>query len=92
MTEVVPEAPGTSAVALDRAGGLVYQAPTPGGIGVFAVGPGHRAPSLVADDAGAPSVTSDGTTVVFLRGGDKRGIYRANIDGSGVAILVEGDA
>jgi Tol biopolymer transport system component len=92
MTEVVPEAPGTSAVALDRAGGLVYQAPTPGGIGVFAVGPGQRAPSLVADDAGAPSVTSDGKTVVFLRGGDKRGIYRANIDGSGVAILVEGDA
>jgi Tol biopolymer transport system component len=90
MTEIVPEGPANQRVALDRVGGLVYEAATTTGTGVFAIGPGQRAPALVVDDARNPRITGDGKTVVFVRRGDKPGLYRVNVDGSGLAILMEG--
>ena len=90
MTEIVPEGPANQRVALDRVGGLVYEAATTSGTGVFAIGPGQRAPSLVVDNARGPKITGDGKTVVFQRTGDKPGLYRVNADGSGLAILMEG--
>ena len=93
MTEIVPEGPArASSAVLDRSGGLVYQAATTSGSGVFVIGPGQRAPSLVVDDARSPKVTSDGKTIMFTRGGDKSGLYRVNADGTGLAVLVEGGA
>ena len=90
MTEIVPEGPANQRVALDRVGGLVYEAATTSGTGVFVIGPGERTPSLVVDNARAPTITGNGKTVVFLRTGDKPGLYRVNADGSGLAILMEG--
>ncbi len=90
MTEIVPEGPANQRVALDRGGGLVYEAATTSGTGVFAIGPDQRAPSLVVDDARQPTITGDGKTVVFQRTGAKPGLYRVNVDGSGLAILLEG--
>jgi Tol biopolymer transport system component len=93
MTEIVPEGPARARAAVfDRAGGLVYEAATTSGRGVFAIGPGQRAPALVVDDAESPKVTSDGKTIVFIRRGDKSGLHRVNADGSGLAVLVEGPA
>jgi Tol biopolymer transport system component len=42
------------------------------------------------DNATSPAVTRDGKTVIFRRGGDMPGLYRANIDGSGLTKFVEG--
>ena len=94
MMEIVPESSaGAGNVALDRAGGLVYQATmTSGVLGVFAIGPGHRTPALVADHASTPTVTSDGKTIVVQRGGNQPGLYRVNADGTGLTMLVEGSA
>ena len=90
MTEIVPDGPAVPAsAALDRAGGLVYHAATTSGRGVFVVGAGQRVPSLVADNAGDPRITGDGKTVVFQSLGPRPGLYRANTDGSGLALLVE---
>jgi serine/threonine protein kinase/Tol biopolymer transport system component len=92
MTEIVPESPANfGGVSLDRAGGLVYQAATTKGHGVFAVGPGQRTPSLVVDNAGDPKITGDGKTIVFQVPG-KPGVYRVNADGTGLTPLVEGSA
>ena len=90
MTAVVPEASGAMFAALDGVGGLVYSTPTANGIGIFSMGAGKRTPTLVVDNASAPRVTQDGQTVVFRRGGDKPGLYRVNIDGSGLTRIVEG--
>ena len=93
MTEIVSEGPArASSAVLDRVGGLVYEAATTSGRGIFAIGPGQRAPSLVVDDARSPRVTNDGKTIMFTRGGDKSGLYRVNADGTGLAVLVEGAA
>jgi Tol biopolymer transport system component len=91
MTEIVPEGPANCCVALDRVGGLVYSAATTSGVGVFAIRPGQRTASLVADNATSPLLTGDGKTIVFRRVGDKPGLYRVNADGSGPAVLVEGN-
>ena len=90
MTEIVTEGPANKRVALDRVGGLVYEAATTSGTGVFAIGPGGRTPSLVVDNARAAQITGNGKTVVFQRAGDKPGLYRVNVDGSGLAFLMEG--
>ena len=92
MTEIVPEGPAHCCVALDRVGGLVYSAATTSGAGVFAIRPGQRTASLVVDNATSPKVTGDGKTIVFQRVGDRPGLYRVNADGSGLAVLVEGNA
>jgi eukaryotic-like serine/threonine-protein kinase len=93
MTEIVSEgAAFAGSVALDRVGGLVYQAATTTGRGIFMIGPDQRAPSLVVDNGTRPKITSDGKTIVFQRGGDKPGLYRVNADGSGLSILDEGPA
>jgi Tol biopolymer transport system component len=93
MAEIVPDSPARPrSVALDRTGGVVYEAATANGSGVYAIRPGERAPSLVADNATAPAVTADGRTIVFRRNSDQVGLYRANIDGSSVTLLVDGDA
>jgi Tol biopolymer transport system component len=46
---------------------------------------------LVVDNATLPQVTADGRTIVFRRPTGKLGLYRVNIDGSGLTSLVEGD-
>ena len=93
MTEIVPEGSAyAGSVALDRVGGLVYSAATTGGTGVFTIGPGQRAPTPVVDNGADPKITGDGKTIVFHRDGDKPGLYRVNVDGSGLANLVEGSA
>jgi len=79
-------------VAPDCVGGLVFQAATPEGTRVFAAGSKQPDPRLVADNAAAPIVTCDGKTVVFQRGGARPGLYRVNIDRTGEAILVKGNA
>jgi serine/threonine protein kinase/Tol biopolymer transport system component len=89
MTEMVPEGSANQQVVLDRVGGMVYSAATTTGTGIYAIRPGQRRASLVIDDASAPQVTGDGQTVVFQRAGDKPGLYRVNIDGSGLALLME---
>ena len=93
MAEVVPDSPARPrSVVLDRAGGVVYQAATANGNGLYAIGRGERAPSRIVDNAAAAAVTADGRTIVFRRSGDKAGLYRVNADGSGLALLVDGDA
>jgi Tol biopolymer transport system component len=69
----------------------VYQAQTANGVGVYAIRPGERTPVLVVDNGISPEVTADGRTIVFRRPSDKVGLYRVNIDGSGLTLLVEGD-
>jgi Tol biopolymer transport system component len=92
IAEIVPDgAANPLGVALDRVGGLVYHAMTTSGRSVFAIRPGQRAPSLVVDNAVDPKVTGDGKTIVFQAPG-KPGLYRVNADGSGLTLLVEGNA
>jgi serine/threonine protein kinase len=92
MTEVVPDgAANPIGAVLDSVGGLVYSTTTTSGRGVFAIGPGQHAASLVADNAVNPTVTGDGRTIVFSNPG-KPGLYRVNRDGSGLALLVDGSA
>jgi len=68
MSEVVSDSPSRPrSVALDRVGGLVYQAATANGNGIYAIRPGEHAPTLVVDDATDPAVTADGRTIVFRR-------------------------
>ena len=94
ITEIVPESSsGAGDVAIDRAGGLVYQATMTSGVGgVFALGRGQRTPTLVVDHANSPTVTSDGKTIVVQRGGNQPGLYRVNADGTGLTMLVQGSA
>jgi len=93
MTEIVSGGSAfAGSVALDRVGGLVYGAATTSGTGVFTIGPGQRVPSPVIDNGTEPEITGDGKTIVFQRGGDKPGLYRVNVDGTGLAILAEGSA
>ena len=90
MTEIVTESPALAGQAvLDREGGLVYTATTTSGNGIFAIGPGQRTPTPVVGDGSSPTVTTDGKTIVFSRVGDKPGLYRVNVDGSGLSRLVE---
>jgi Tol biopolymer transport system component len=93
MSEVVPDGPSRpGVVSLDSAGGVVYQAATTNGYGIYAIRPGERTPTLVADNGTRPAVTSDGRRIVFQRDNDKIGLYRVNADGSGLTQLVDGDA
>src|SRR5262249_45973553 len=90
MTEVVPESGAfTAAVALDRVGGLVYQSAATNTRGIYMIGPGQRAPSLVVETGTQPEITGDGKTIIFFRR-DKPGLHRVNADGSGLAVFVEG--
>jgi Tol biopolymer transport system component len=91
--EIVAESPARpSSVALDRMGGLVYSAVTANGSGIYALRTGERAPELVVDNASAPQVTADGRVIVFRRSRDTVGLYRVNSDGTGLMLLVDGDA
>ena len=54
--------------------------------------PGEHEPTLVVDNASAPRVTADGRVIVFRRSRDTVGLYRVNIDGSGLMWLADGDA
>ena len=93
MTEIVAESPATpGSAALDGAGGVVYQAATATGTGIYTIRPGQHTPVLVVDNATAPKVTADGQTIVFRRMSGTTGLYRANADGSGLALLADGDA
>jgi len=93
MAEIVAESPARpGSVSIDRTGGLVYSAVTANGSGIFARRPGEHEPTLVVDDASAPQVTADGSVIVFRRSRDTAGLYRVNSDGTGLMMLVDGDA
>ncbi len=93
MAEIVGESPARpGSVSIDRTGGLVYSAVTANGSGIFARRPGEHEPTLVVDDASAPQVTADGSVIVFRHSGDTAGLYRVTSDGTGLMMLVDGDA
>jgi len=92
LSEVVHDSPSNpGGLSLDNAGNLVYWARTDKGRDVYVLRRGERSPQLLAENGWRADITSDGRVVVFRRDGEKPGLYRVNIDGSGVAALVEGD-
>jgi dipeptidyl aminopeptidase/acylaminoacyl peptidase len=90
--EVVPETPARPyGVRLDNRGGLVYNAKTAVGTGIYSQAPGAALPALVVDDSLVLALTSDGRTVIFRGTRTGSGFNRVNVDGSGLASLAEGD-
>jgi Tol biopolymer transport system component len=86
--EVVSESPAVRGnVIVDNQGGLIYEMTTAAGSGVYARAAGASQPRLVADDASPVAMTRDGRVVIFRRGS---GLMRVNVDGSGLAALVDG--
>jgi len=88
--EAVPESPAVrGSVIVDNQGGLIYEMTTAAGSGVYARAARASQPRLVADDGSPVAMTSDGQVVIFRRG---TGLMRVNVDGSGLAALVDGQA
>lgn len=87
--EVASESPAVRGnVIVDNQGGLIYAMTTAVGSGVYARAARESQPRLVADDASPIAMTRDGRVVIVRRG---NGLMRVNVDGSGLAALVDGN-
>ena len=90
LRPVVPAAAAPAAVWVGNDGQLFYV--TRYGTGsqsLWAVAPGSRGTTLVAQDVSEVTVTR-GRTVFFVARGVRPGLYRSAIDGSGAAMVTDG--
>jgi Tol biopolymer transport system component len=83
-----PDRPGNG--ALDAAGNLFYQVTMPSGHqAVFRRAKDSGSSTLVLDDAANPFVSADGRQLFVARSTASPGLYRLDVDGTNLTLLVE---